>query len=437
MKKPKDSVKAVAAISSSPLPETAQTASASQHRRLLLTFIACIVYGSFALIANGWGPLLAPLASQFSLPLEQVGLLFVVWLIGYLPGALIGGSLLDVHGPRTVFLAAFLFVLSGMSLLFLALAFHVSWFFGLLLCAGLAGVGGGTIDASANAFMSGLYPHKRGAALNLFTALYPLSAMLISLGDGVLLLLFHNDARPSLLLMIGVAVFAFLLVFLLPHAPQRDEASPRFPKQQLLLPSSWFTQGKVIISLFLPVSIAILLTTGFTATIRTWTPAYLQVTYGQAPAFAALLSGFMNGLVLFFRLVVSLVVERIGTRATILLGLSVATGGLLAGLGSRSNVFIGTLALTVTAIGLTPLVATFMALGNERAAGKFSGSVTGFVLFIAGVSNVLWSWLFGVILNRAGSLWAIVSCLLPLICGILIVFKLRSSHETEEKKETE
>ena len=124
--------------------EAAKAAPTSRRHRLLLTVIACGVYGAFALTANGWGPLLAPLSTQFSLPLEQVGLLFVPWLIGSLPGALVGGSLLDVYGPRTVFVAAFLFVLSGLSLLFLALTFHFSWLFGLIPCAGLAGGGGGT-----------------------------------------------------------------------------------------------------------------------------------------------------------------------------------------------------------------------------------------------------------------------------------------------------
>ncbi len=132
----------------------------------------------------------------------------------------------------------------------------------------------------------------------------------------------------------------------------------------------------------------------------------------------------MNGLVLCFRLLVSLIVERIGTRSTLLLGLCVAASGLLVTLGSHANVLMGTIALTGTAIGLTPLVATFLALGNERVAGQFSGSVSGLILFLAGISNVIWSWLFGVILTRGGSLGALVCCLVPLVCGILIVVRL-------------
>src|SRR5579883_2530181 len=336
--------------------EAAKAAPTSRRHRLLLTVIACGVYGAFALTANGWGPLLAPLATRLSFSFEQVGLLFVVWSIGYLPGALIGGSLLDIYGPRTVFSTAFLFILSGMGLILLAVTFHLSWLFGLVLCAGFTGIGGGTIDASANAFMSSLYPQKRGATLNLFTALYPLSAMLIALIEGAFFWLFHNDPRPSLLFMLCLCFCALLLVFLFPRVSRNKGSVISSQHFQFSSSLPLLKQGTTIWPLLLPLSMAILLTTGFTATIRTWTPVYLHITYGQAPALAALLSGLMNGLIVFFRLLVSLIVDRIGTRSTILLGLSVALGGLFGTLGSRSDALAGTLFLTVAAIGLTPLV---------------------------------------------------------------------------------
>jgi MFS family permease len=414
-------------IISDPLAESDPVGQRLRQQRLLFTGIACVSYSGFALTANGWGPLLAPLATTFSFSLEQIGLLFVIWLIGYLPGTLLGGSLLDLLGPRLVFLAAFLCLVGGMGGIVLAATIHLSWLFGLAVGAGIAGAGGGTIDAAANGLMSSLYPQKRGTALNLFTALYPLSALVISFVDGGFLLLFRNDPRPSLLFALGLCLLALALAFWLP--------APLHHKRSAIqrLDRAWWepllAQGKSVVSLLLPVVIAIVLTTGFTATIRTWTPAYLHLTYGQAPAVAALLSGLMNGLVLVFRLGVSLLVDRIGTRSTILLGLCVTIIGLLGTVSSRANAVMGTVALTITAIGLTPLVATFMALGNERAAGQFSGSVTGLVLCVAGISNVLWSWLFGVVLTRAGSSWAMLGCLLPLLCGALLVWRLRNEHE--------
>ncbi|HVB72266.1 MAG TPA: hypothetical protein VNE38_01810 [Ktedonobacteraceae bacterium] len=58
------------------------------------------------------------------------------------------------------------------------------------------------------------------------------------------------------------------------------------------------------------------------------------------------------------------------------------------------SAFTGTIALIVTAIGLTPLVATFLSIGNERAGGLF-GSASGLLLFVTGISNVLCSGFLG------------------------------------------
>lgn len=391
--------------------------------------VVCLVYGAFALTANGWGPLLTPLATQLSFSVAQVGLLFVAWSIGYLPGTLFGGTLLDGYGPRLVFLIALLVLVAGMVSVFCLVLFHLASLSALILGAGIAGLGGGILDAATNGFISNLYPESRGSALNRFTALYPLSAMLIALIDGGFLWLSHNDPRSSLLFPIGFSLVAFLGVFLFfpPHMRKKRE---RLQEKH----SSWFPSSRFnrrIFPLLLLMSLAILLTTGFTATVRTWTPTYLHLTYGQVPAFAAILSGIMNGIVFVARLLISLIVDRIGTRLTIVLGISVAALGFLLALLNTSVAWIGLGALTMAAIGLTPLVATFMALGNERL-GQFSGMITGVILFVAGISNSLWSGLFGVVLAQAGSRWAIVLCLVPLICGIIMLLSIPRTTKIEK-----
>jgi fucose permease len=410
-----------------PLPlETAQAAPLFRQRRRL-TILLCFMYVTFALVANSWGPIFAPLAAQLSLSLGQIGLLFVAWLIGYLPGAIVGGSLLDQYGPRLVVFGAFFLMIGGIGAIYLMVTFHLSWLASLAVCAGLAGIGGGTIDASTNGFLSSMYPQQQGTALNLFTGLYPLGATLISLLDGGFLSLFHNDTRPSFLLLLCCCLLALLLVVFLPKKLHTEQGECNQSQSKAFLSRLLFQGDRQLWRFFFPLSLAILLTTGFTATIRTWTPAYLHLTYGQTAAFAAVVSGIMNGLVLGFRLLVAVLVGRIGTRLTLLLALCLATLGVLGALGSQSNALGGTLALTVTALGLTPLVATFMALGTESVL-RASGSITGLVLSLAGVSNILWSGIFGLALTRMGSTWALLSCLLPLMCSTPLVFRLRKMH---------
>ena len=53
----------------------------------------------------------------------------------------------------------------------------------LLVLAGLAGVGGGTIDAATNGLISSIFARNRGMALNLFNLLYPLGGIVVALVD--------------------------------------------------------------------------------------------------------------------------------------------------------------------------------------------------------------------------------------------------------------
>jgi MFS family permease len=362
--------------------------------------------------------------------LDQVGLLFIAWSAGYLPGALVGGMLLDRHSVRLVFSLAGLIMGCGIAALFLALSLHIALLLGLIVCAGVAGFGGGISESATNGIISTIYAQKRGVALNLFTLLYPISSAVISFVDGGLFFLFHNDPRPPLIFtgfVITIAVLASLFV-----RYEASNGSQILQQKGEGLDLKDDHKRSELLRMLLPVLMVMLLVTGMTATIRTWTPAYLHVTYGQTPALAAILSGVMNGMVIGFRLLASLVVAAIGTRRTILLSLTIAIGGLIGVLLSL-NVVWGIIAITVTAIGLTPIVATFVALGNEYTERSF-GSVTGLLFFVVGISNIICSWLFGVLLNRLGPLWAVIFCLASLLCGMGAIFFLRPSHMQTDKQ---
>src|SRR5450759_4449861 len=128
-----------------------------------ITLAACLLFWVFVFCDSGWGPLLVPLSLQLHISLSTAGLLYVSWSTGYLPGALVGGAMLDRFGPRHVLFGASLIVLSGISVIFLGLFVPqvVSILF-LLAIAGLAGSGGGVIDAGTNGMISAVYAEKRG-----------------------------------------------------------------------------------------------------------------------------------------------------------------------------------------------------------------------------------------------------------------------------------
>src|SRR5438067_2422576 len=82
-----------------------------------LTLMGCLLFWIFVFSDSSWGPNLAPLSNVLQVPLSVAGLFYVIWSTGYLPGALIGGTMLDRYGPRRVLLAAALIILCGMLLI--------------------------------------------------------------------------------------------------------------------------------------------------------------------------------------------------------------------------------------------------------------------------------------------------------------------------------
>ncbi len=376
-------------------------------------------------VDSGWGPDLTPLSIQLHTPLSIVGLFYVIWSTGYLPGALVGGAMLDRYGPRRVLFVAALIVLSGMLLILLGVS-AASWkplapyvpVAALLVVAGLAGSGGGVIDATTNGLISSVYAHKRGSALNLFNVLYPLGGVCIALIDAGLLILFHNDPRPPLIFTICFTALAMLSLIGVPRR-YHLEAPPASIAGVVEEPR----ETRSLLAILTPVIIVMMLTSGISSSTRAWTPAYLHVAYGQTPAIAAALSSVSWMLAASSRLGASILIMRIGAWRMVMLGVCVTLLGLI-GMAFSPNALLATLAIALTSIGLSPIFATCLAIGSERA-GRSPGAVAGILLFAAGISTVLCSWLFGFLLNGPGPLWAVGFCFVCMTLGGVLALRLR------------
>jgi len=91
------------------------------------------------------------------------------------------------------------------------------------------------------------------------------------------------------------------------------------------------------------------------------------------------------------------------------------------------NAVIATLAIALTSIGLSPIFATCLAIGSERA-GRSFGSVAGILLFVSGISTVFSGWFFGFLLNMVGPSWPILYCFTFVSLGGLMALRLRPAH---------
>ena len=428
-------------ISSTPETQKARKENLSSYpaRIVGITIAACLIFWVFVFSDSGWGPILTPLSNQLHIPLVTVGLFYVLWTTGYLPGALIGGVMLDRYGPRRVFFGAALIVSGGISCIFLGLLLpHLVPVVFLLIFAGLAGVGGGIIDASTNGLISAVYASRRGVALNLFNLLYPLGGVVVALIDAGLLTLFHNDPRPAFLFTLCFIVGALCS---LPGVPgtYRIEADAEKPVEALSQSSPALSRfipparryGEMmrrfssLVTTLAPVIGVMMLTAGISASVRAWAPTYLHVVFGQTPAVAAVLSSITWALSAASRLGAAALILRIGSWRMVMLGILVTLLGLIAMMLS-SDAFIATLAIALTSIGLSPLFATCLTIGSERV-GRSPGSVAGILLFTVGSSTVFCSWFFGFLLNTAGPTWAALFCFSAVFLGGLMALRLRES----------
>jgi MFS family permease len=400
-----------------PLPE-------KEHQARLLarmTLGAGLIFWVFVLNDSSWGPLLAPLADRLHISLATAGLFYVSWSTGYLPGALAGGAMLDHYGPRRVFGAAVVWVCAGICCLLLGI-FQPDLLplWTLLIIAGLAGLGGGVIDASTNGQISALYIERRGVALNLFNLLYPLGGVIVALIDAGLLAAFHNDPRPALLFTLAFAVLTLCSVpVLLPGSSARWSA----PGGRLHATPQ---QGRSLVVQLGPIIVVMALTAGISSSVRAWAPAYLHVVFGQAPAIAAALSSITWTLAVLSRLGAAALVLWAGSWRTIMLGIVVACCGLI-GLLLSPNAIVATLAIAVVSIGVSPLFATCLALASEQA-GRSPGSVAGLLLCAGGGGTVVCSWLFGLLLNTSGPTRAGLFGLGLLLLAGLVALRLPESR---------
>src|SRR5438552_6832544 len=98
--------------SSSPITQQSEV-KISKLLLVTMTLAARLLFWIFVFADSGWGPILVPLSNQLQVSLTITGLFYVSWSTGYLPGALIGGAMLDWYGPRRVLLGASLIVLCG------------------------------------------------------------------------------------------------------------------------------------------------------------------------------------------------------------------------------------------------------------------------------------------------------------------------------------
>jgi MFS family permease len=412
--------------------KTAQAHKASPrwHHLIGITLATALILFIFAFSSAIWGPNIGPLSQLLHSPVSKIEIILELWGLGYIPGALLGGLLLDRFGPRIVFLIASLILAGGLLafLLSLALFGQFASFVLILILICIAGIGGGLVDSSTNGTISSVYAKKRGIALNLFSMIYPVGGLLITLVDGGLLITlvdggllakFHNSPLPSFIFVLG---FAFLALFSLLGIP----AGFRIPHGTTSLKST-IKSAPALLGVLVPVIGVMTPIEGVYVSIYTWSPNYLHVAFGVTAAIGAFLTSgiwIADGL---SRLGTASIISRIGSWKIIMIGMVVGLVGLIL-LAFSPNTIIAAAAFALTMIGISPIYGTSLTIAGERTERSL-GSATSIMLFISSTFNLFYIWFFGFLLHTVGPIWPVLLSIAFVIVGTLIaLFWLRPHY---------
>ncbi len=367
-----------------------------------------------------WGPNIGPLARLLHTPVSQIQFILELWGLGYIPGALFGGVFLDRYGPRVAFLTASLILAAGLLAFLLCVAFFPRSlpFILVLLLIGIAGIGGGLIDSSTNGTMSSVYAKKRGIALNLFSLIYPAGGLLIALVDGGLLATFHNSPLPAFVFTLGFACMALFSLLAIPKGFRIRHGTSSLKRTLKNVPA--------LLCVLAPVMAVMTLTSGVYVSLYTWLPNYLHITFGEAAAMGAFLSGAIwiaDGL---SRLGVAAIISHFGSWKVTMLGIGVGLVGLIL-LASSRDVIVATAGFALAIAGIGPLYGTSLTIAGERTEQSL-GSVTGIMLFSGAVFNLFYVWFFGFLLHTVGPLWPVLLSMALVIGSGLVALQLRPHH---------
>jgi MFS family permease len=140
-----------------------------------LFFISCLALATGALVFSLFANIMAPLAAQFSMPAEQIGLAAGNWGLGMAIAVFLGSAALDTLGMGRVLGLACLLQLLGVCLTLATPALQSVAAPLLTLTIGqlILGLGHGLIEAAINPLAATVYPEDKTHRLNVLHAWWP------------------------------------------------------------------------------------------------------------------------------------------------------------------------------------------------------------------------------------------------------------------------
>jgi MFS family permease len=374
-------------------------------------FLLLIIYLGFISLGLPDGTLgvaWPPLHKELGLPIGLAGTILLVATLLSGAAAFSSGKIIARLGTGVVVFVSCL--LTGSALMIVSRAENIAW---LLFSAIPLGFGAGAVDAGVNGYVA---RHYSGRHMNWLHACWGIGA---TCGPLVMARALGTNAGwrggyfviGSVQLLLAVLFFLTLRLWAL--VPERtnhardDASSDRVPKANANSTAGWLSVG------IFAVYVAVEMTTGL------WASSILVVSRGIVPESAALCAAAYYGSITVGRIGVGFVVDRLGNRRL------VAIGVMLALLGAGLFVFATTtpaaaLALVMLGVGLAPVYPCLMHEVPRRFTPEdvqvVIGRQSGAAAVGAATLPALAGWIAGFSLE--GIAWTVIAGIGGLIIGI-------------------
>ncbi|MBE9603422.1 MFS transporter [Acetobacteraceae bacterium H6797] len=346
---------------------------------------------------------------SYGMPTEALGLVLAAIAGGYVLASLVAGRAMEAFGTGGVLAGSV--ALTAIAALGQAMA--PPWPL-LLLCAGLAGLGGGAVDTGLNMFAA---RHFAPRHLNWLHACWGLGA---TLGPTIAAFLLAEGASwQAGYAVVGSILAALTMILSLTRrrwddGPSEASDGPRVPALTVLRQPVARRQ----IGIFF-------LYCGVEAGAGQWCATVLNEAQGASPAFAGLAATLYWGSIGLGRVGMGLIVERIGADRLIHAGAWASAGAAaifaLGAAGGPSTLWLSLLGLALLAVALSPLFPTLMSRTPARI-GPGAVHVIGAQSAAATVSIAIVPGALGLAAGHVGP--AIVPALL-LALALLLAWQIR------------
>ena len=383
------------------------------HTKISLVILAYIAFIALGM-PDGLGGIAWPsIRTDFSVPLDSLGILIIASTIGYVSSSFLSGTVTAKMGVGPLLtLSCFL---TGSALVVYTLV--PSWWM-MVLFGVMTGLGAGGIDAGLNTYAT---LHFGEGLMQWLHASYGLG---ITLGPVIMTTVLASGMSWRLgYRIVGGFQFVLALAFLVTISlwnngrTEQVEAEPETPSipqaslgEALRKPQVWFS------------ALIFFLYVGGEITLSSWTFSFLTEARLIPTQTAGFLTGGFWAMFTLGRLVAGFLSQRLGSRKIIFLGIILALSGSIL-LWWNPFEFANLIAVVLIGLAIAPIFPALMSGTSERVGEAFTANTIGFQMAMTGLGGALIPSLVGV-LAKHFSLEIFPICLVILFSALLIFFSL-------------